>query len=223
MFPWLSIFWRFNFSIVFETSLPPSIVPGLGGENSSTFQLATGNLGLKTFYNKKVLLRERKRHTAYHIASARYDDLSPDGRVPHPVLDGDTPSDVWTGSVPHPRSGWGGTPSSLGHGVPHPRSGFGYPRVPPTWTSDRGYPIRGLDRGCQLDGVPPPGSGMEYPPSAGWSTPPPPGPGMGYPPHQLDGVPPPTPHQLDGVPPVPRPGMGYPPNRKLDRHTPVKT
>ena len=38
--------------------------------------------------NKKVLLRERKRHTAHRVASARYATLSPDGGggVPHPDL-----------------------------------------------------------------------------------------------------------------------------------------
>ena len=39
--------------------------------------------------NKKVLLRERKRHTVRRVASARYAALSPDGGwgVPRPVLD----------------------------------------------------------------------------------------------------------------------------------------
>ena len=43
----------------------------------------------KTIINKKVLLRERKRHTARRVASARYADLSSDGEggMPHPVLD----------------------------------------------------------------------------------------------------------------------------------------
>ena len=45
----------------------------------------------KNSLNKKVLLRERKRHTADRLASTRYADLSPDGGrvgVPHPVQDG---------------------------------------------------------------------------------------------------------------------------------------
>ena len=39
--------------------------------------------------NKKVLLRERKRHNARRVASARYAALSNGGGgVPHPVLGG---------------------------------------------------------------------------------------------------------------------------------------
>ena len=53
--------------------------------------------------NKKVLLRERKRHTARRVASARYADLSPDGGYP---------IQSWTG----------GTPSSLGGGGRYPPS-----------------------------------------------------------------------------------------------------
>ena len=34
--------------------------------------------------NKKVLLRERKRHNACHVGSARYAALSSGGGVPHP-------------------------------------------------------------------------------------------------------------------------------------------
>ena len=60
----------------------------------------------KHLLHKKVLLRERKRHTARHVASACFADLSPDGG-------GDTPSS--------PR--WRGTPSSLGWGGGTP----GYP------------------------------------------------------------------------------------------------
>ena len=66
-------------------------------------------------FNKKVLLRERKRHTARHVASARYADLSGGGRYP---ISG-------PGGVPRPMSRahvQGGTPSQVGGGVPHPRS-----------------------------------------------------------------------------------------------------
>ena len=58
-----------------------------------------------TIENKKVLLRERKRHTACHLASARYADLSPDGG-----------------------GGGGGTPSSL-MGYPQTGPGMGYPLI----------------------------------------------------------------------------------------------
>ena len=51
--------------------------------------------------NKKVLLRERKRHTAYHVASVCSAVLSWSGRVPHPDL---------TGGMSHPDLS-GGTPS----------------------------------------------------------------------------------------------------------------
>ena len=94
-----------------------------------------------SFYNKKVLLRERKRHTARCIASTRYAALSnPDlvGGVPHPDLVGGVPQ------VP-PKLGWG-TPTEM---VYPPRPGMGYP--PQTW--DGGYPP-------DLDSVPPrPGTG----------------------------------------------------------------
>ena len=69
---------------------------------------------LQTVFNKKVLLRERKRHTARHVASARYVP----GQVGYPVPGlggyivpclGGTSSQV-RGGVPCPRS----------RGVPHP-------------------------------------------------------------------------------------------------------
>ena len=47
---------------------------------------------MKGYINKKVLLRERKRHTARRLASARYAALSVSWRrgrgVAHSVLDG---------------------------------------------------------------------------------------------------------------------------------------
>ena len=164
--------------------------------------------------NKKVLLREHKRHTARHVASARYAALSAyregEGVVPHPVLDGG-------GDVPHPVLYGGCTPSQ---GTPHLDLGCG---APINWM---GYPL--------------PGPGMGYLTLAGWGTPLP-GPGMGYPlPHQLDGVPPTwtwnwVPLHVwtwDGVPPgwmgypLSGPGMGYPfngwmgypPDMWTDRH-----
>ena len=77
--------------------------------------------------NKKVLQRERKRHTTRRVASARYADLSRGG-TPSQVWGG-TPSHVW--GVPRPRSGGVPRPMSGGYpipgqGVTHPMSG-GYP------------------------------------------------------------------------------------------------
>ena len=80
---------------------------------------------LKINLNKKVLLRECKRHTACPVASARYAALC-NGGVPQV---GGTPSQVGAYPIsalrgaPHLRSGWG-TPSQVG--VPNLRSG----RVP---------------------------------------------------------------------------------------------
>ena len=93
--------------------------------------------------NKKVLLRERKRHTASRVASARYAALCNggggypiSGRGGYPVSGlwlGGTPSQV--GGVPHLRSGgtpsqvWGGTmgtPPDLRWGTSLPRPGMGY-------------------------------------------------------------------------------------------------
>ena len=90
--------------------------------------------------NKKVLLRECKRHTAHRAASARSAALSPDGwgggelppsspdggRVPHLVLTGLTSPDLEWGT-PHPDLGrgypsiltWkGGTPHWPDGGIP---------------------------------------------------------------------------------------------------------
>ena len=129
-------------------------------------------------FNKKVLLREHKRHTAHFIASACY-------------AGGGTPSQVWgvpclrsrrgtlsqVWGVPHlrfrgypvpglggtPSQVWGGTPS-LVWGVPHPRSGGypvpapgGFPRYPPI--PDLGW---GTPPGQTWDGVPPPTSVDRY-------------------------------------------------------------
>ena len=142
---------------------------------------------LNTLSYKKVLLRERKRHTARRVASTRCAALSGVGGTwsqvwgvpcprsrgyPVPGLGG-TPSQVWGGTpsqvwgVPHPRSG--GVPHPRSGGVPHPRSG--------------GVPHPDLVRGV-----------LRVPPTL-------PRPGMGYPPY-LD---------LGWGTPLPRPEMGYPP------------
>ena len=96
-------------------------------------------MSIKSISNKKVLLRERKRHTAHRVASARYADPSRGGTRSH--VQGGTQSQVW--GIPSPRSGgvtqsqvWGGTQSQV-QGLPHPMS--------------RGYPISGPG----VPGVPP--------------------------------------------------------------------
>ena len=76
-------------------------------------------------FEKKVLLREHKRHTARRVVGARYATLSPDkgggtqsrpgqGGVPNPVLDGGYLIQSW-----YPIQSWvGGT-----QGTPHPDLG----------------------------------------------------------------------------------------------------
>ena len=98
---------------------------------------------LVTSHNKKVLLRERKRHTACRVASARFAYLSPYGgggaaRVPNQSWMGmGTPSIlIFDGVTPHLSAGWGtphldlrwGTPYlDLGWGTPCPDLGWGTP------------------------------------------------------------------------------------------------
>ena len=88
----------------------------------------------KSNLNKKVLLRERKRHTARHaaVASACYS-----GGVPRPR----------SGGVPHPRSGGGYPVPGLGGTLSQVQQGYPIPGL-------GGYPIPGPG------GVPHP---MEYP------------------------------------------------------------
>ena len=71
--------------------------------------------------NKKVLLCECKRHTAHSIASDCFADQSPDGGVPHPILDLGVPQ-----GTPHP---------DLGLGTPCQQDG-----VPPIWNWDGAPP-----------------------------------------------------------------------------------
>ena len=117
--------------------------------------------------NKKVLLRERKRHTARHVASTRCAALSNPDLVPG--QGGGIRSQVQggVGGYPVPGPGWGGgCTCSQVWGVPSPRS--------------RGYPIPGLGEGTPSRpvwggtlGTPLPRPGMGYPLT---------GPEMGYPP-----------------------------------------
>ena len=94
---------------------------------------------LKKASNKKVLLHERKRHTAHHVASARSAALPPDegedtpsspdgGGGTHPILMGGTPILTWdltwmegtplSGRMRCPHwDGWGCQPSGR-MGVP---------------------------------------------------------------------------------------------------------
>ena len=153
--------------------------------------------------NKKVLLRERKKHTARRVASTR-----------HTLT-------VW---VPP-------CPDLDGEGYPILVMGGEVPQVPPilTWDLDGGYSMPGY---CphQQDGVPPLPIQTWHgkpPSSAGWGTPPSPDlgwgtppsrPGMGYSPiWTWDGIPP---RPGMGYPP-PRPWMGYPPPRPGIGYTPT--
>ena len=137
--------------------------------------------------NKKVLLRERKRHrsTARHVASDRYGG---GGGVHYPVM---------VGGVPHPDPPHhpdlvrGGTSSRPGQG--------GYPGYPTTIQTWSGVPHPDLARGYQgtLLGTPPPSRPSWVPPHhQDLARVPPPAsrPGWGTPPTHhpdLTGVPPP--------------------------------
>ena len=79
--------------------------------------------------NKKVLLRERKRHAARRVGSACYAALSPDWGYPIQSLTGGLPHVVltWDGGTLHPDLGWV-PPSKPGNGVPpRPHLGWGNP------------------------------------------------------------------------------------------------
>ena len=73
--------------------------------------------------NKKVLLRERKRHTARRAASACYAALS--RGVPHPRVGGVPQARSWWG---YPIPGQGGTPSQGGGGTQSCLDGGGIPQ-----------------------------------------------------------------------------------------------
>ena len=150
------------------------------------------------FCNKKVLLRQRKRHTVRRVASTRYAG----GGVPHPAMTG----------VPH-RVMVGGTPSNNEGGYPRYLAGR-IPWVPPTiqtwpWGYPR-YPIQ------TWYGVPPtirPGMGYPLPSELGWGTPSP---------SDLGWENPPPHHQTwDGLPPLPSDlRWGTPPPSDLGQGTP---
>ena len=135
---------------------------------------------MSILYNKKVLLRECKRHTACHVASACYAALS---------------------------NGWGGTPSSPGGGggtlgTPTPSRPGGYPRCipnnpdlvrgyPPPSRPGMGYPHPDLRWGTPThtwERVPPHQDlrwGTPHP-DLGWGTPPPTDLGCGTPPPKCE-------------------------------------
>ena len=117
--------------------------------------------------NKKVLLRERRRHTARRVASARYADrLMGGGGLPHPVLDRGVHHPVggggWVGTPSSPDPGWvpWGTPlvSRMGYtpptwiwdGVPATWTWDGVTHSPPTWTWDGVSPHLDLGWGIPL-------------------------------------------------------------------------
>ena len=151
---------KIRLSLHHKPSLSPNLIckhKKLQVQYQKKYQVA------KVLPNKKVLLRERKRHTARRIASTRCAALSnPDlvGGVPGPMSGGDTQSQVWR-EYPDPGPGgylvpglggtqsqvqgnnlsqvWGGTPGTppdLGWGTPLPRPGMGYPLPRP----GMGYP-----------------------------------------------------------------------------------
>ena len=121
------------------------------------------------YVNKKVLLRERKRHTARRLARPRSAALSPDRLVGG---GGVTPSSPdWRG-IPSSPDGGGVPPSSPGRGggvppisqmgvSPH-QKGRGIPPV----RKDGGIPHLGIGKGI----CPPPPSGTwsGYPPPSRW-------------------------------------------------------
>ena len=193
---------------------------------------------------KKVLLRERKRHTARRVASARYAALSPNlggGGYPIQSWTGEPCKlgyphlswpETWPGWGVYPISGpgWGSTPSQI-------RMGGGAPSSP-GW--GRGYPHPDLgpdlDGGCTPSQVQDGGTPSQVrmggtPSSPGWrgvlhpvldpGVPPPnpdlgPDPDRGYPRYYLPAV-----RTCNGVPP--HPGLGWvpPPHPDLGWDTPA--
>ena len=121
---------------------------------------------LKLYTNKKVLLREHKRHTVHRVASACYPapSLSGPGMGYPPSRPGmGYPPDLWWG-IPPPDLGWGTPPTQTWDGVPPTRPGTGY-CLTQTWD---GVPPR------PVMGYPPtrPGMGYSPHPDMGWGSPP---------------------------------------------------
>ena len=127
---------------------------------------------IKDFDNKRVLLRERKRHTACRIASAHFADLSPDrgggggwGYHIQSWMGGVTASSPGWG-VPHPVFDGGGVPHPVLNGVLHHVLDGGVPQDIPILILDGVPPIQTWDR------VPPSAEwGTSSHPDLGWGTP----------------------------------------------------
>ena len=143
--------------------------------------------------NKKVLLREHKRHTARRVSSARYAGREgylvpgPGRGVPGPRSGEGGYLVPGLGGYPDP--GRGGVPSPRSGGVPHPRSGDypipGLGRYPipglggtpsrPGQGGGEGVPHPDLVRGWGVPQVPPPPcqtwDGVSPQSDLGWGTP----------------------------------------------------
>ena len=181
-----SSLWRVLSSLTFRMNplLTPSPRRSTSAHVTSNFTNDGGCPGWicdrrKNLIYKKVLLRERKRHTARRVARTRYTALS-----------GGYLIQTWLG-VP-----WLPPPSIIQTwlGVTPSRPGWGVPQVPPPPDLVGGYPIQ-----TWLGGSPgtPPGlvggysiqtwsGGTPSRPGWGYSVYPPPSrPGMGYPPPNL--------------------------------------
>ena len=113
----------------------------------------TLNTETEMTYISLLLLRECKRHTALHVASAHFAGWDGGGGLPHAVLDGGHPIQSWMGGYPIllmgvlppgtsipgldrgvPHSADGGVPQVcphpyLGWGTPHPDLGWGTPPI----------------------------------------------------------------------------------------------
>ena len=147
--------------------------------------------------NKKVLLRERKRHTTRRVASARYAALCNGGEGCTPSQVGGYPIQGLGGGVPHLRCR-GYPTSGLGTPPHHPDLGWGTPRPEIGYPASKMVYLPDLRWGTPNLRWVPPGPEMRYPPPRpGWDTPPT---------QTWDGVPPPT-QTWDGA----RSGTGYPP------------
>ena len=136
----------YNRTIYAFEMLPPPLVEDISGNISddtstltsdATSHGSTGKLHYASLfnhiYNKKVLLRERKRHTARRIPSARYAALSSGGGYPgypplhHPDLAQGVPPTIqtWPGEVP-----WVTPTIQTWLGYPPPQTWDGVPPTP---------------------------------------------------------------------------------------------
>ena len=152
------------------------------GKNNAENGLILQNWKLLHFYTfkKKVLLRERKRHTVRHVASARSTALSPDGNnliqspqrgwglapsipnragvppsspkvVPKPVQMGVTPIQSWWRIPPSSPNGWVPHPVLMGGTQGTPSARWGTLPLLARW----GTPSSGWGYPRRLDAPPP--------------------------------------------------------------------